>query len=96
VKRHSYLFAAFSIGKWTQQTCSQMLSDFSNRVMRPEDGGKVEVFTDGNDDYVYALPEYFKVKSLNYGQLVKIRDERGRLIGKERRVIFGDVDVEDV
>jgi len=64
--------------------------------MRPEDGGKVEVFTDGNDDYVYALPEYFKVKSLNYGQLVKIRDERGRLIGKERRVIFGDVDVEDV
>ena len=59
MKRHSYLFVAFAIGKWTQKTCSQMLCDFSNRVMSPEDGRKVEVFTDGNDDYVYVLPVYF-------------------------------------
>jgi len=58
--------------------------------------GKVEVFTDGNDDYVYMLPRYFDVEDLNYGQLVKLRDEQGRLIGKERRVIFGDPDVDDI
>jgi len=96
VKRHSYLFAAFAIGKWTQKTCSQMLCDFSNRVMSPEDGRKVEIFTDGNDDYVYALPVYFPVENLSYGQLVKIRDERGRLIGKEKRIVYGDPEVEDI
>jgi hypothetical protein len=42
------------------------------------------------------LPDYFGVEHLNYGQLVKIRDERGRLIGKERRIVFGDPDVEEV
>jgi len=62
----------------------------------PQDGEKVEVFTDGNDDYVYMLPRYFDVEDLNYGQLVKLRDEQGRLIGKERRVIFGDPDVDDI
>jgi hypothetical protein len=45
---------------------------------------------------VYALPDYFGVESVNYGQLVKIRDERGRLIWKERRIIYGDSMVEDI
>jgi len=62
----------------------------------PQHGEKVEVFTDGNDDYVYGLPSYFAVEDLNYGQLVKLRNDKGRLIGKERRVIFGDPDVEDI
>ena len=62
----------------------------------PQQGEKVEVFTDGNDDYVYMLPNYFDVMYLNYGQLVKLRDENGRLVGKERRVIFGDPDVDDI
>ena len=62
----------------------------------PQHGEKVEVFTDGNDDYVYGLPSYFAVEDLNYGQLVKLRNDKGRLIGKERRVIFGDPDVVDI
>ena len=36
--------------------------------------------------------KYYFVETINYGQLVKIRDENGRLIGKEKRVIFGEVD----
>lgn len=42
------------------------------------------------------FPCYFDVETLNYGQLVKVRDENGRLIRKERRVIFGEVDVDDI
>jgi hypothetical protein len=90
------LFAAFAIGKWTQQTCGQVLCDFSNKVTILQQGDKVEVFTDGNDDYVYMLPQYFDVENLNYGQLVKLRDKNGRLVGKERRVIFGEIDVNDI
>lgn len=90
------MFAAFAIGKWTQQTCGEVLCDFSNKLTTAWEGEKVEVFTDGNDDYVYMLPHYFDVENLNYGQLVKVRDENGRLIAKERRVIFGEVGVGDI
>jgi hypothetical protein len=45
---------------------------------------------------VYALPVYFPVENLSYGQLMKIRDERGRLIGKEKRIVYGDPEVEDI
>jgi hypothetical protein len=73
-----------------------MLSDFSAKVVVPQEKEKLEVFTDGNDDYVYALPTYFGVESVNYGQLVKIRDDRGRLIWKEKRIIFGDPLIDDI
>ena len=73
-----------------------MLSDFSTKVAAPQEQEKLEVFTDGNDDYVYALPDCFRVENLNYGQLMKIRDERGRLIRKEKRIIYGDPGFEDI
>ena len=34
--------------------------------------------------------------NMNYGQLVKIRDTHGKLIRKERRVIYGDLDEDDI
>jgi IS1 family transposase len=96
VKRHSYLFVAFAVGKWTQQTCSQMMGDFKRTLRRPIKSEKIEIFTDGNDDYTYALPCFFKVRELNYGQLVKIRDANGRLIRKEIRVVYGNSDIDEV
>jgi hypothetical protein len=34
----------------------------------------------------------YLVETVNYGQLVKIRDNKGKLLRKEERVIFGNVD----
>ncbi len=68
----------------------------ASRVAAPGIGERVEVFTDGNDDYVHMLPVYFRVENLSYGQLVKVRDMRGRLMGKERRVVFGDPDLGEI
>lgn len=96
MKRHSYLFLAFAVGKWTGQTCSKMIGDFKRSLRRFGRGEKVEVFTDGNDDYTYAFPVFFKVKQLNYSQLVKIRDANGKLVRKEVRVVYGDPDKDDV
>lgn len=95
MKRGSYLFPAFSIGKWTQHTCLLMLYDFRRRV-KPFWKERVEVFTDGNDDYTYVLRSFFPADSINYGQLVKIRDSNGRLMGKEKRVIYGNPDESDI
>jgi hypothetical protein len=73
-----------------------MLGVFSSHVAAPGTGERVEVFTDGNDDYVRMLPVYFRVENLSYGQLVKVRDMRGRLMEKKRRVVFGDPDLGEI
>jgi len=53
------------------------------------------MFTDGNDDYSYVLPRCFPLGLVDYGQLVKIK-EKGRLVGKERWVVYGDVVLEEI
>ena len=95
VKRDSYLFPTFSIGKWTQNTCRLMIYDFRRRA-RPFREERIEVFTDGNDDYTYVLKSFFPMVNINYGQPVKIRNTHGKLLRKERRIIYGDPDEDDI
>jgi hypothetical protein len=48
--------------------------------------GKTTFYSDGNDDYLYVLPEFFE--DLDYGQIVKKRMS-GRVVGKEKRAMLG-------
>jgi hypothetical protein len=41
------------------------------------------------------LPKYYPLGLLDYGQLVKIK-EKGRLVGKERWIVFGDLALVEV
>lgn len=89
VRRDSYFFVGFGVGRWTQETCRIMLGQVKDSV----EEGVFTVYSDGNDDYYYTLGEFFQ--EIRYGQLVKIR-EKGRVVGKEIRVMIGDVDPEQV
>jgi hypothetical protein len=82
VKRKSLLFLSFAAGKWTQNTCGKMIEKASERMA----SGRVQFYSDGNDDYTYILPLYFE--DLDYGQLVKKRI-KGRVVDKEKRIIHG-------
>jgi hypothetical protein len=95
VKRRSYFFVAFSVGKWTQATCRLLLGDVADRVALPRDGERIQFFSDGNDDYTYVLLDHFNLANLDYGQLVKIK-EKGTLVGKEKRIIYGSPDLDDI
>lgn len=95
VKRESNLFVAHSTGKWTQQTCREMLAKMYERLKLPFPGNKLEIFSDGNDDYTYVLPEFYAVSCMNYGQLIKIR-EGGRVVDKIKRVIYGSPDLKEI
>jgi len=86
---------AFSVGKWTQETCGRMIEKLSERTEQPSLLAKIEVFTDGNDDYTYVLPDYYADTCIDYGQLVKIR-EKGRVVRKEKRTIYGNPDHDDI
>ena len=72
-----------------------MIWELSERTEHPFPQTKIEVFTDGNDDYTYVLPDYYADTCIDYGQLVKIR-ENGKVIRKEKRIIYGNLDPGDI
>ena len=80
---------AFAVGKWTQETCDRMIDLLYTRAELPFPDNKIEIFTDGNDDYTYILPKYYAETCMNYGQLVKIR-EKGTVVRKEKRAVYGN------
>ncbi|MEM3858606.1 MAG: IS1 family transposase [Candidatus Micrarchaeaceae archaeon] len=91
IKRHTYFFIAFEVGKWTQDIYRSMIEQLFRRSVIPSSNNKIEIFKDGKDDYNYILKEYYS--NINYEQIVKIR-ENGRLIRKEKRIIYGEPDLE--
>jgi hypothetical protein len=72
-----------------------MVEKLFERTELPFPDKKIEIFTDGNDDYIYVLPDYYTDTCINYGQLVKIR-EKGRVVDKEKRIIYGNPDLDDI
>jgi hypothetical protein len=75
--------AGYSVGRWTQDTCREMIT----RVKDCLKDGKPTFYSDGNDDYLYVLPEFFQ--ELDYGQIVKIR-ENGKVVDKVKRTMIGN------
>ena len=83
MRKRSYLMLGFSIGRWTQETCKDMITKVKDCLK----DGKPIFYSDGNDDYLYVLPEFFH--DLDYGQIVKIR-ENGRVVDKVKRIQKGN------
>lgn len=72
-----------------------MIGKLFERTELPFPNNRIEIFTDGNDDYTYVLPEYYAGTCINYGQLIKIR-ENGRVVDKEKRIVYGNPDIADI
>ena len=72
-----------------------MFAKIEKRVQPPTFRYRLHLFSDGNDDYTFVMPKFFKKDCINYGQLVKIR-EKGKLVGKARKIVFGNPKYEDI
>lgn len=79
---------SFAVGKWTQETCRLMIDKLYRRVELPFPNRRIQIFSDGNNDYEYVLPEYYANTCIDYGQLIKIR-EKGKVVDKKRKIVFG-------
>lgn len=55
-----------------------MFNDLEDRISQPSAENKLDIYSDGNDDYTSVLKEYFPVDSINYGQ--KIKSKYGKKI----------------
>ena len=85
------LHLAHSTGKRVQDTADKLMETVRKRGKIPTKDEKATFFSDGNDQYTKAIIKNFDVETINYGQLIKEREE-GRVVGKTRTIIFGEVD----
>ena len=72
-----------------------MFDKFVKRVEPPTFTDRLKIFSDGNDDYTFVMPEFFKRDCINYGQLIKIR-EKGRVVDKIHKVIYGNPPLDEI
>ena len=61
------------------------------RCQEPTEEDKATFTSDGNPQYTNSIEKYYLTETINYGQLVKVR-ENGRLVKKLKKVIFGELD----
>ena len=90
-KADTKLHLAHRTGKRVQATADTLMETVRKRGKKPTEDEKATFISDGNDQYITAILANFEVETINYGQLIKER-ERGRVVGKTRMVIVGDVD----
>ena len=88
-------FPAYHVGKRTNESCRCFVKKFEVCIEEPTINNKLEIYSDGNFEYEIILPETFGIDKINYGQLIKIKNG-GRLIRKEKRIIFGSPKIEDI
>jgi hypothetical protein len=72
-----------------------MIEKLYERTTLPFPDYKIKIFSDGNDDYTYVLPDFYADTCMDYGQLIRIR-EKGRVVDKEKRIIYGNPDLGDI
>jgi hypothetical protein len=68
---------------------------FAKRVQPPTFTDHLTIFSDGNDDYTFVMPEFFRKDCINYGQLIKIR-EKGRVVDKIHKVVYGQLSLDEI
>lgn len=95
IKRSTYFFVAFAIGKRTQRTCKKLIEQIPGRFIPLQNDEKIIFYSDGNDDYTYTLPQFFPVEKITYGQLIKVK-KGGRLVKKIKTVVFGNPCADDI
>lgn len=95
IKSDTKLHLAHSIGKRVQETATKLIATVMKRGELPTHDDKSTFISDGNDQYATALLDVFDEDTINYGQMIKMR-ENGRVVSKTKKVILGVLDEGDI
>lgn len=72
-----------------------MFNKFEEYVQQPDYKHKLEIYSDGNDDYTFVLQEYYNHDCLCYGQKIKHKNGE-KLIPPIKRKIFGNPNLDEI
>jgi len=79
---------AFNTGKRCQKTCDEFLVHMMDRMELPMPDNQLEIYTDGNPEYINGIAKMYAHTCYSLGQLIKVK-ENGRLKKISRRWING-------
>ena len=94
-KRETDFFEAFSVGKWIQDTCDELYELIAKRTQQPTYYNKINFCTDGNEQNENAIPKFFNKDCVNYGQVIKDKEEQ-KVIGIHKRKIIGNISFDKI
>ena len=63
-----------------KKTCEKLFEKVFDRVQLPFPDMKIEIFSDGHDDYTNTIPEYYAETCFDYGEVIKIMGGKKLLI----------------
>ena len=72
-----------------------MFSDIKEKLSLPTPENKLDIFSDGNDDYTKVILETYDVTCVNYGQ--KIKSQNGKkIVPAIKRIVYGSFDITNI
>jgi hypothetical protein len=89
IKRDTFFHIAHHVGKWTKISCDDFIGKLKDRIEAPTHDNKLNIFSDGNIQYNTALLKHFRADVLNYGQIIKMKEE-GILVDKLKSKVYGN------
>lgn len=85
------MFVAFSVGKWIQEVCDELYEQIAKRTQQPTYKHKIRFCSDGNDQNKNGLLKFFNKDCVIYGQIIKVKNENGKIIARIKRKIIGNM-----
>lgn len=79
-----------------QETCNELYELIAKRTSQPSYKNKINFCTDGNEQNKNGICNNFNKDCVNYGQIVKPKDENGRIIGRYTRKVFGNMPFNEI
>ena len=89
------MLVAFSVGKWVQETCDELYELIAERSQQPTYYNKISLCSDGNEQNENAIPKFFNKDCVNYGQVIKDKEEQ-KVIGSHKRRVLGNMSYDDI
>lgn len=78
---------AHVVGKWCNETCEEFYEKIKQRVRAPTRKHKLKIVSDGNDQNEQSILKHFDKKCVEYGQVVKKRENQIVISVGTRKVI---------
>ena len=84
------MLVAFSVGKWIQETCDELYGLIAERTQQPTYYNKINFCTDANKQNENAIVKFFHKDSVNYGQVIKDKEQQ-IIYGTHKRKVLGNL-----
>jgi hypothetical protein len=89
------LIVAFVVGKWIQETSDELYEKVARRTQHPTYKHKISICTDANKQNENAILKSFNKDCVNYGQVIKDKEQQ-IIFGVHKRKVLGNMSFNEI